>query len=67
VGWEQYQGANRGCGADACGDEEGGAEAVEEGVGSCGVDGVRECGVAVMAGVVGELERAADIAGDGRV
>jgi hypothetical protein len=67
VGWEQYQGADRGCGADACGDEEGGAEAVEEGVGGCGVDGVRECGMAVMAGVVGELERAADIAGDGRV
>src|SRR3979411_2176646 len=60
VGWEQKHGADRGHCADACGDEAGGAEAVEEGVGGCGVDGVCECGVAVMAGLVGELERAAD-------
>ena len=62
VGWEQHQGANRGHCADACGDEAAGAEAVEEGVGGGGVDGVRECGVAVLAGLVGELECAADTA-----
>ena len=68
VGWEQYQGADREHCADACGDEAGGAEAVEERVGGCGVDGVRECWVAVMAGLVGELERAADgVVGGARV
>src|SRR6266480_1325188 len=57
--WEQQQGRDRAYGADAGGDEQGGAEAVEERRGRCGVDGARERGVAADTDAVGELERAA--------
>src|SRR4051812_29724365 len=60
MGREQQQADDRARGGDAGGDKAGGAEAVEEGVGRCGVDGVPEGGVAVKAGAVGEPERAAD-------
>jgi hypothetical protein len=59
MGWEQHQADDRARGADAGGEEAGCAEAVEESVGRCCVDGVRECGVALKAGAVGELERGA--------
>src|SRR6266849_9324880 len=60
MGWQQEQGDNRARRGDAGDNKAGNAEAVEERRGHCGVDRLREFGLAVEASAIGEVECAAD-------